>query len=179
LIIFAGIAYPFVVYLGLNTISANILVLGVIAFMGLRLYLLRNATRQRVIPVWPAAFALLAVFLVSLFESEIAVKLYPVIISLTLSAAFTLSLFHAPSLIESFARIMEPDLPESGVRYTWYVSLVWAAYLAINAGIAAWTVFYGTTEQWTLFNGFISYLMTATLFAGEYVFRKYYRAKLK
>ena len=52
-------------------------------------------------------------------------KLYPVGMSLGALLIFALTLYKPPSMIERFARLVEPDLPESGVQWTRKVTMVW------------------------------------------------------
>ncbi len=75
------------------------------------------------------------------------------------------------------ARITEPDLDEKGVRYTRKVTIVWIGFFIFNAAIASWTVAYGTLEQWTLYNGLISYCLIGLLLGGEYLVRRKVRVK--
>jgi uncharacterized membrane protein len=125
--------------------------------------------------------ALLAVALamagVALIDRALSVRLYPAFMSTAMMAAFAYSLFRPPSIIERFARLVEPDLPESGVRYTRTVTKVWVAFLLGNAAIATWTAFYADWNLWTLYNGVISYVAMGALFAVEFVVRGFVRAR--
>ncbi len=127
--------------------------------------------------IWPAVLAIGVMAIGAAVQSQVAIKLYPVVISFALCAAFTGSVIKPPSVVEIIARLREPDLPQSGVIYTRRVTMVWAGYFLLNGLIATWTAIYGTIEQWTLYNGFISYCLTGCLFAGEFLVRKRLRAK--
>jgi len=100
------------------------------------------------------------------------VKAYPVAVSLAAAAVFALSLHFPPPVIERIARLTEPDLPPKGVAYTRRVTEVWVGFLLLNASISAATAVWGSLDQWTLWNGLLSYLAMGALFAGEFVVRQ-------
>lgn len=113
---------------------------------------------------------------VSLFsQHELALKLYPVLMSLGSLCIFAFTLKFPPSMIERFARLHQPDLPESGVKWTRKVTQVWCGFFTINAMIALATVVWGTSQQWAIYNGFISYVLMGLLLLGEFILRKYYQ----
>lgn len=104
-------------------------------------------------------------------------KFYPVLMSIGSFIIFALTLKFPPSMIERFARLHQPDLPESGVRWTKKVTQVWCAFFIMNAVIALATVVWGTDQQWAMYNGFISYLLMGILLLGEFILREYYQKK--
>ena len=67
--------------------------------------------------------------------------------------------------------MLEPDLPEAGVRYTRTVTWVWCGFFAVNAGIALWTALATSLETWALYNGLISYGLMGLLLGGELLVR--------
>ncbi len=109
-------------------------------------------------------------------QSSIGVKFYPVLVSVGLLSVFAWSLRFPPSVIERLARLKEPDLPPSGVAYTRNVTWIWCGFFVVNGAIATGTVYAGD-GIWTIYNGFISYLLMGSLFAGEWLFRQYYRSQ--
>jgi len=109
-------------------------------------------------------------------QSAIGVKFYPVLVSVGLLSVFVWSLLFPPTVIEQLARLKEPDLPPSGVVYTRKVTKIWCGFFVVNGAIATGTVYHGD-GIWTLYNGFISYLLMGLLFAGEWLFRQYYRSQ--
>lgn len=114
----------------------------------------------------------------SLFsQNELWLKCYPVLMSVGTLAIFAYTLKYPPSMIERFARLHQPDLPESGVRWTRNATKVWCGFFIINACIALATVLWGTTEQWAIYNGFISYILMGCLLLGEFVLRKRHQQK--
>jgi len=112
---------------------------------------------------------------VSFFDPELAARLYPVFMNLTMLGAFAVTLRNPPSMIERFARITEPDLDEHGVAYTRKVTQVWIVFFVLNGSVALWTALYGTLWQWGVYNGGISYGLAGLLMAVEYVIRRIVR----
>jgi len=84
---------------------------------------------------------------------------------------FGLSLVYPPSIIERFARIREPSLPDAVIQYTKRVTQVWCVFFVVNGTIALVTSLYASDEVWTLYNGLIAYILMGVLFAAEYLFR--------
>ena len=124
-------------------------------------------------------FALLAVagceIIVSLFDPELAARLYPVFMNLTMLVAFAVTLWKPPTMIERFARISDPDLDDHGVAYTRKVTWVWISFFVFNGSVALWTALYGTLLQWGAYNGGISYGLAGLLMGVEYVIRRIVR----
>jgi uncharacterized membrane protein len=85
-------------------------------------------------------------------------------------------LFQPVSAIERIARVTNPNLSNRGVAYTRSVTKVWIGFFIINAGVAAYTAF-GSREIWAAYNGFISYILVATLILGERIVRKRMRVQ--
>src|SRR3546814_1801752 len=75
------------------------------------------------------AVAIVVGFLSLITNSAGYLRFYPVCINALMFALFFLSLLQPPSMIERFARIVEPNLPETGVWYTRQVTKIWCAFL--------------------------------------------------
>lgn len=118
-----------------------------------------------------------AMALVALVDRELSVRLYPAFMNAAMLLAFGQTLLRGPSMIERFARLVHPDLPESGVRYTRAVTWMWVGFFLVNGAIATWTALYATWETWTLYNGVIAYAAMGTLFAGEFLVRGVVRGR--
>ncbi|WP_035056705.1 hypothetical protein [Andreprevotia chitinilytica] len=120
---------------------------------------------------WIGPIALLLGAAALIARSDLPVKLYPVLVNAGLLAVFAASL-HAPqTVIERLARLREPDLPESGVRYTRKVTQAWCVFFTANGLIALATVF-APPKIWALYNGLIAYLLIGTMFGIEWLIRR-------
>jgi uncharacterized membrane protein len=115
---------------------------------------------------------LAAVAAVGVFDRPLAIRLYPVFMNAAMLSVFAVTLWRPPSMIERFARVLDPDLPQSGVRYTYKVTIVWVAFFALNGAVALWTVLQPGWTAWTLYNGLLSYVAAGLLFLGEYIVRR-------
>ncbi len=116
-----------------------------------------------------------AMALTAAYDQQLSVRLYPAFMNAAFFSAFSLSLLRGPSMIERLARLHEPDLPPSGVRYTRRVTWVWIGFFVLNGGVAVWTALYADWHTWTLFNGVIAYVAMAVLFAIEFAIRGFVR----
>ena len=166
------LAYPFLVGYSIYTqqyIWVSLLLIG--------LGLTRLLTKNRQL-MWPlAAFAVLCGGLSLIFQQHAWLRLYPVMMSLGALVIFATTLIRPPSMIERFARLMDANLPESGVIWTRKVTWVWCGFFLINACIALITVYWLPLEYWVAYNGFISYLLMGLLLLGEYILRKRHQKK--
>lgn len=167
------VCYPFLVYFGSSTIGAEYL-LGFVALM----LVLRAAQGRNKSTIAMALFIAGAMAIsVIYWGSHIGVKLYPVLVNACLLCAFAGSLLTKQSAVERLARIKEPNLPESGVRYTRKVTIAWSIFFAVNGSIALLTTLWGSDKLWTLYNGFIAYLLIGLFAAAEWLIRLRVRKK--
>jgi uncharacterized membrane protein len=168
------IAYPFAVYAGVTLFGIG----GAAVFIAL-LFLLRfflptvsgslSQQGHTVRLMAAAGFVMAALSLV--MNDAKWFRCYPVAVSLLLLGLFGYGLFRPPSMIERIARLKDPDLPDAAVRYTRKLTFVWCLFFLFNGLIALYTALAATLEVWTLYNGFISYILIGALLLGEYCFR--------
>jgi len=168
-----GVAYPFLIYFGLGHLPPEALVLGLLAVLGAKLALDRKAEAPRVV-LWIAGGAAVVLLMVAVSPLA-ALKSYPVIMSLGFAALFSASLLWPPTAIERIARLRQPDLPPAAIPYLRKVTLVWLVFFLANAGISIATALSGNLALWTLYNGFVAYLIMGVLFVGEMIVRLYLR----
>ena len=170
--------YPVLIYFGLKSLGTVVIggLLGVLFLLRLALF----ATSEKARRWLPMSIALLGVILpmaASVTDSAMLLRLYPVSVNAVLLAAFAYTLVQPPSMIEIFARVRNPDLPQDAIPYTRKVTLVWCGFFLINGLIALWTAVAAEIEIWTLYNGLISYFAIGTLIAGEVIFRRFLMRK--
>lgn len=172
ILVLLSVAYPFVVYWGLQQPSGHSLwwLLAVIL-------LLRWLTSQQLAErVFLIALFVVLVTMYGAFSETIVLKLYPVIMSMGLFIFFADSLRpNNTPIIEKMARLKMPDLPASAIRYTRQVTKLWCGFFVFNGCISLATVLWGTEADWLLYNGVISYLLIATLMLVEWLFRQHVR----
>jgi uncharacterized membrane protein len=85
---------------------------------------------------------------------------------------FGATLFQPPTMVERFARLQEPELSPTRVRYTRHVTEAWCVFFVINGVIAGYTAAFASREAWALYNGLVAYLLIGAMFAGERLVRQ-------
>lgn len=160
------VSYPFVAWWGLSHWGTGPVAAFLAAIVVLRALLARDTLSTAV--ALPAG--LLAVWGWTA-ESPFALELYPVIVNLTGLVLFASSLRHGIPMAERFARLAHPDLPEEGVRWCRKVTAAWCGFFLFNGTAAFLTVLLQDRDLWTLYNGFIAYLLIGLMVLTEYVLR--------
>lgn len=168
-LVIVSLLYPLAIYFGLQHFDARSLVLLLVGLAGLRIVTDSGGNINHWL--WIPLFAVL-VFWVLLSNSGTGLKLYPVLMNLSLLLIFAWSLRHPPSVIERAARLQEPDLPPRGQRYAAQVTRVWCGFFIINGSIALVTALWMSDQVWALYNGLVAYALMALLFGGEWLVRQ-------
>lgn len=170
------VAYPLLVYYGLNNnFSGAQLGMVLLVLFVIRLFFTRLQTsRDRLQMFLPLAMVMGLVILTWFFQQPHYLLWYPVGLNFTFLILFAFSLWHPPTVIESIARRMRKDMPAEVIVYTRKVTMVWCVFFAVNMLVAAWTVLSGSIELWTIYNGFISYIIAFLILSGEILIRKYF-----
>jgi uncharacterized membrane protein len=166
------LSYPILVLVGARYLSSTILVAVLCVLVVGRLFLGGRSPFDLVL-----AAAVACQILLLTFEPSIAVRTYPLMVNLGLAGVFAYTLWSAPPMIERFARVSSPTLSADAVPYLRNLTVAWVCFFMLNAAAAAWTVAYGTLEQWALYNGFIAYLLMGTMLAGEWLVRRWVLGK--
>ena len=169
------VIYPLLVYWSLDFLQPRWLGMLLIIVLVLRHHdKLTRAARQSSTGERIAIALLLSLAaLVAASNSEPLLLLYPALANLAMLILFGMSLLRPPSMIERFARLAQPDLPDEAIAYTRKVTMIWCAFFILNGGIALFTALFATRATWALYNGFITYLLMGLLFAGEWSYRRF------
>lgn len=170
------VCYPFIIFLSLHYDYIDFAIFSLIITFVLRLFTLPAIFSQigwfaKVAPI----FGLFLATISWIFSKYQLLLYYPVMVSMTLLLVFAYSLKYPPTIIERFARMQQPDLPEKAIQYTRKVTLCWCGFFIFNAFIALITCLIDNVDWWTLYNGGISYLLIAILMGGEWLIRKKYQ----
>lgn len=168
------IGFPFLVYLGLERVEPRYLGLCLLALLIARNRRTASVLWQGMAGAAAVGAVMAGVWVAVLYinNDERLLRLYPAAVSLGILVLFGYSLWHPPSMIERFARLREPQLPDAGVAYTRRVTWVWCAFLAANGMIAAYTALYASRAMWALYNGFVAYLLIGGMLGGEWLYRR-------
>jgi len=165
-----GIAYPAIVFFLRGSFDPVLFVLLALLVVGLRLAFGRFGAGA-----WRTALAAVALGLaaLALVDGPLAVRAYPVLLSLAAAFVFGITLWRSPSLVEQFALATgEPWSPELQ-HYCRNVTLIWTVWLCLNAAVAAELALSGSDRAWALWTGLLSYGVSALLFAGEWTVRRF------
>jgi uncharacterized membrane protein len=170
ILLVASLAYPAAVYFGRSAIPPLIFVAVALLLMTLRTVSLdASAAREQRGPLIVAAVVLV---ILAALDPPVAAKAYPVLMSAAVAAVFAMSLAHPPSVIERFARLRHRVLPPEARDYCRAVTMVWTAWLSVNALVALLLAVFGSDAAWALWTGVIAYLVMGLLFVGEYAVRR-------
>ncbi len=173
LVALVSIAYPLLVYFSLDRLQPATFSVVLVALAVLRFLTGKN---QAGIAVQVAILLVFAAILL-MDNNPATLRWYPVMMNAGMFAVFALSLWQTPTVIERLARLSEPNLPESGIRYTRRVTQIWCGFFILNGSIAAWTALAASWSTWTLYNGLIAYILMGSLLAGEWLLRQRIRSK--
>ena len=172
LVVLTLAAYPFLVYYGKERIGALWITAGLLLLWGVK-SLLSGQRWQQIV----ALALLVCVVLFQLTDKSGFLYFYPVVINLVLLAVFAGSLFTSMSVVERIARSQEPDLPQAAVQYTRTVTKIWSVFFVLNGSTIYLLWRAGYFHAWSLYTGFISYILMGLLFAGEWLYRRHYKRK--
>ncbi|CBG91033.1 hypothetical protein [Citrobacter rodentium] len=167
------LAWPFLIGFGLAHNSLQWL----LPLMALLLFLRFRQTRGQAGPLRTVtrvvAVAGIALCVASsLLKTHQLLLFYPVVVNGVMLTVFGGSLWTSMPIVERLARLREPELPPSAVRYTHRVTQIWCAFFILNGGIALFTALLGDMALWTAWNGMIAYLLMGALMAGEWLVRR-------
>jgi uncharacterized membrane protein len=169
------LAYPLIVYLGLSrwsTRTVSLVLLGVLlptALVRLRRVGARALRGLILAPLAMVACLALGVVL----NASGFVLVVPVAANVVLLAAFGVTLRRgAVPMIERFARLKEPVLPLPKLRWCRQWTIVWCVFFAFNGAMALVLALVARLEAWTVYNGFVAYVLIGLLVAIEWVARR-------
>jgi len=168
------LSYPAAVYFGLQHFEPRVITCLLLVLAAVRFFSLKDNPFNHW--AWPPIILLLALWTLT-SNSDTGLRLYPVLVSLSFLIVFAWSLKSGPPVVERLARISEPELPPSAIEYTRRVTIAWCVFFTLNASVAGYTVWLGNSEIWALYNGLISYLLMASLFAIEWLIRQVVRSR--
>lgn len=143
-------------------------------------------------PLLSSALFLAAGLFCFITGKEFFLKLYSVVINITLLVVFGSTLFLKPNIIFRFATLADKSIAGSSYEnqvklYCRNVTIVWCCFFILNGTAAVLTTFadklFGLSPEmarkvWAVYNGGISYALMGTLFVVEFIIRKLVDAKM-
>ena len=169
------VSYPFLIFAGLRWLEPRWLAL----LLGGTL-LLRAGTRwhrpspEELRRLLTPALLVFGVVAPTLMTNDVRYLLFvTALVNGALLVAFGRSLRVGPPLVETFARLQHPDLSVAQVRYCRTITLVWCVFFAANGAFSFWLALVPDLRLWTLYTGFVSYLLVGLVFSVEFVVRSW------
>jgi uncharacterized membrane protein len=173
------LAYPVVIFFGIQYLQPRYVAILLALILIVRWKNEAKSILSGMPRVYLTVFSVL--FSVTIFtaitNNETLLRLYPAIVNFGMLLIFGFSLKYSPSIIERFARLHEPDLTVSGVRYTRKVTQAWCGFFVLNGSIAIFTALHTSREVWSLYNGFIAYILMGAMFVAEWLIRQRFIVK--
>jgi len=130
---------------------------------------------NRIKAILPVLITVLVIVLFH-YTQWLFVKFYPVVVNFSLFMMFFVTSFHKETVIQRFAKVIEPDIKPKALEYTRKLTYIWAGITFLNFLISLATV-YMSEKVWALYNGCISYILIGLIFAIEYVVRINFKRK--
>lgn len=170
------LAYPVAVYVGLsrwNTRAVGVMLLVILipSYVLRAVGETRRADLRAILPV-PVA-VIIVIVLGIILDDHRAMLALPVLINVALLVTFGGSLMRGVPMVERFARLARPDLPESQLPYCRQVTAAWCGFFVLNGATCAALAMWAPVGVWTLYTGAIAYVIIGLLFVLEYLVRKY------
>jgi uncharacterized membrane protein len=173
------VLYPVLIYFGHTHLEARWMALILVALCVARLAVLRLAPAAQPAGAFGTAqliaicLGAIALALLTIWRgSPQAMLYYPVLVNAVLLAVFAWSVFHPPTVVERIARATKRDLPPQAVPYLRRVTIAWSIFFVCNGAAALFTATETSFETWTLYNGFLAYVLIGLMFGAELLARQ-------
>lgn len=181
ILVVVSIAYPLLVYAGIQHVSPAIFALILATLATIKLVAARGQGSRGITGTEWALLLITLVYSLALLiaNNELLLKLYPVLISSCAALLFALSLRAPESVIERMARMAGETITPRAKAYTRTLTGIWSLLLVGNALIALYQALFASLKSWALYSGLLSYLFFGLFFAAEYTYRRYYINKYR
>jgi uncharacterized membrane protein len=170
------VASPLVLYVAVAHCTLATGTLLVVAWAGLRLLVSlwsRLPAEQKKAALVLPGIALASALLGFVTQDRRALLLLPSATQFGFALAFARTLGSGQTpLIEHFARMQKPWLPEEEVGYCRRLTVVWAVALVLAGLFGLVLSVYATPGVWALWSGVGCYAFVGTLFGVEWLFRQ-------
>ncbi len=162
-----ALMYPLLVYLAISNGFSWVVPMLIAVFCLRRFYLSGYSDWKFLL------FGLLLLF-GALFFQVFSAKVIPILMHALMFLVFYKTLQTDTPLIERFARLDFPELPDEIAAYCRQVTRIWVAFFGTNVVVCAALALWADDAVWALYNGVIIYFLVGTLMMSEYVWRKFH-----
>lgn len=172
--------YPFIIYFGLNRFEFWQMAVVIAILATTRIVWIKynsNNTQKNdrfdfnSASIVSACLLLFFALMTAFTDRVMWLKLYPIVVSLTLFIVFSVSLKTDKCVIQRFAELREKDINADKQMYMIKLTKVWCGFFILNMTLSLATMLYASMDVWTLYNGLISYILMGTLAIGELAYR--------
>jgi uncharacterized membrane protein len=172
LVMVAVVVFPFSVYFLIETLGVEWLGGILLCLLAVRLF--PFIRRYRWAPVIFVIVGMAFLGGLALTENVLILQFYPTFVNLGLLSAFGATLIYPPTMVQRFAMSAGMVVNRRSIAYTRAVTVLWCVFFALNAVVSGIITIEGSMRTWTIYNGFLSYLIVGIIFAAEYLFRQFY-----
>jgi uncharacterized membrane protein len=159
--------YPLAIWLGLNYVEPRIMAVLLLLAVVIRVLTLK---RSKLNVLW-LILSLVLVLVTVRMNVLLPLKLYPVLVNVSMLAVFGYSLLSPPSMVERIAALYENTVSPTAQLYMRRVTQVWCVFFIVNGLLAFMTAVWASAAVWSLYNGLIAYVLMGLVFAIEYCVR--------
>lgn len=168
-----AVLYPLFIHLGIAHVAPQHLAILVLVIAVLRLLVTRKRKSLNLKAFTPFVLVGLASAVIVFFSNNALLLLHiPTLVNLGLFIVFLRSYFRPPTVIENFARMEYPVMPENAVRYCARVTLVWSASLLLCTCICFYLAQFGSRSTWLVWSSVGIYTYHGIVFGVEYLVRR-------
>ncbi|MFH1435718.1 MAG: 1-acyl-sn-glycerol-3-phosphate acyltransferase [Pseudomonadota bacterium] len=173
LVMILGLSYPLIAYCSITHLSVRVasLIIVIILFGSFGLKVLTAGSLRLPLLLQAGAVSLI-LGAGTMLDDPLYMKLVPVLIAVSTSANFFLSLGKTP-IIESFARMKKPQLRPEEVDYARKVTHLWGWTMAVIAVLCLAAALQAGLKLWLILCVPVSYALIGMVFLAEYIFRKF------
>lgn len=134
-------------------------------------------------PLVSSVFLLVVGLICFVTNSSLFLKLYPIVVCMTMLFVFGITLFAKPNIIFRFANLQDKTIKGSVnekriEKYCLKVTYIWCVFFILNSCVAAYTAIFCSDKIWTLYNCGISYCIMGLIFAVEFLVRSIVNKKM-
>lgn len=170
-----ALGYPVIVYFGVQRVSPAFFALLLLAVAAVKFSIANDKKDfyQLAILVVAIVFSIL----LAVTNNQLLLKLYPVIMSVSVAWIFASSLREPENILLRMARMAGKTITPEAQFYTRRLTLLWVALLLANAAVALYFALLGTLAQWAFYCGLLSYILFGLVFILELIYRRFYIAR--
>lgn len=175
IIVVIFLAYPFIIYYGLVNFALWQIALLVALLASIRVFIFKNSRSHLAkIGLYGSLFLLLFSLLSLILNENGWLKLYPIIMSLLSFTVFFISLYSDKTIIQRIAEIKEKNIDAKKQTYMFNLTIIWCVFFVINTIISTYTMLYMSLKYWSIYNGFVSYVVMGLLIITEIMYRHFF-----